>query len=310
MCASRAKFYPVLFWLCLFQFTATPGQTLAIRDLGTSGDARHIVLEGKFETGDDSKFINMVLAIEHALIILESPGGMIGPALAIGRAIRLKGFDTIVRDGTSCASACGLVWLAGSSRYLGQSARIGFHAAFVIEDGRALEKGSANAVIGAYLNMLGLPTRAIQYVTTAPPHSFSWLSFDEAKKVGISVERVSTRSAADPLPSAKSDPAKIFPSEVTPDITDRSPVKKEDFTKPLPRSNIVSVREAISAYQRGDHSTALGILRPLAEKGDAYAENGLGLLYFRGHGVPRDYAEALRWFRKAALQAHTQAYTT
>jgi hypothetical protein len=47
-----------------------------------------------------SQFVNKILGIERAVIVLESPGGVIESALAIGRAIRLKGFDTVVRDGT------------------------------------------------------------------------------------------------------------------------------------------------------------------------------------------------------------------
>jgi hypothetical protein len=153
----------------LFQIALQPTHALTIRDVGSSGDTHYISLEGKFEPGDDRNFVNKVLGIERAVIVLESPGGTIDPALAIGRAIRLKGFDTVVLDGATCASACGLVWLAGSSRFMGENAKLGFHAVFVMEDGRPQEKGSGNAVVGAYLAMLGLPTRAIRYVTMAPP---------------------------------------------------------------------------------------------------------------------------------------------
>ena len=42
--------------------------------------------------------------------------------------------------------------------------------------------------------------------------------------------------------------------------------------------------------------------RVKAEQGDARAQFNLGLCYDKGHGVPRDYAEAVKWYRKAADQ--------
>src|SRR5262245_48234271 len=146
--------------LALFsQVALRPAQALTIRDLDGHGETRLISLDGQFEAGDDKKFIDKILGIERAAIVLNSPGGMIEPALAIGRAIRLKGFDTIVDDGAQCSSACALVWLAGASRRMGERTKVGFHAAFVVENGQPMEKGAANALVGAYLAMLGLSTR-------------------------------------------------------------------------------------------------------------------------------------------------------
>jgi len=49
--------------------------------------------------------------------------------------------------------------------------------------------------------------------------------------------------------------------------------------------------------------------RPLAEQGDASAQTNLGVMYHQGHGVPQDYAEAMKWFRLAAEQGHPSAQT-
>jgi uncharacterized protein len=42
--------------------------------------------------------------------------------------------------------------------------------------------------------------------------------------------------------------------------------------------------------------------RPLAERGNADAQNRLGVAYELGKGVPQDYATAVSWYRKAADQ--------
>ena len=62
------------------------------------------------------------------------------------------------------------------------------------------------------------------------------------------------------------------------------------------------VAEGVAAYKRGDYATALREYRPLAEQGDAAAQAALGVIYHYGQGVPQDYAEAVRWYRKAAAQ--------
>ena len=44
-----------------------------------------------------------------------------------------------------------------------------------------------------------------------------------------------------------------------------------------------------------------------AEKGDAEAQIRLGYMYKYGKGVPKDHAEAVKWFRKAAEQGRMLA---
>jgi len=60
--------------------------------------------------------------------------------------------------------------------------------------------------------------------------------------------------------------------------------------------------EAVAAAHRGEYATALRRLSPLAEKGDARAEFDFGFMHAYGWGVPRNPAEALTWYRKAADQ--------
>ena len=38
-----------------------------------------------------------------------------------------------------------------------------------------------------------------------------------------------------------------------------------------------------AAYNRGDYTTALKLLRPLAEQGNANAQNNIGWMYDQGH---------------------------
>ena len=49
--------------------------------------------------------------------------------------------------------------------------------------------------------------------------------------------------------------------------------------------------DATAAYDRGDYATALRVRLEMAEQGDPAAQVVVGLMYARGHGVPRDYAQ-------------------
>jgi len=63
----------------------------------------------------------------------------------------------------------------------------------------------------------------------------------------------------------------------------------------------------VDAYHAGDYQTALKEFRPLADQGDAAAQNNLGYMYELGKGVSQDYQEALRWYRLAAEQGDPPA---
>ena len=65
--------------------------------------------------------------------------------------------------------------------------------------------------------------------------------------------------------------------------------------------------KGLTAAQSGDFATALKEWKPLAEEGNAAAQNNLGLMYHNGWGVPQDYKEAARLYRLAAEQGDADA---
>ena len=54
----------------------------------------------------------------------------------------------------------------------------------------------------------------------------------------------------------------------------------------------------------GDYAKAYREFKALADQGQAFAQYAIGSMYYLGKGVPKDYAEAAKWFRKAAAQGH------
>ncbi|RYE94694.1 MAG: sel1 repeat family protein, partial [Oxalobacteraceae bacterium] len=65
--------------------------------------------------------------------------------------------------------------------------------------------------------------------------------------------------------------------------------------------------EGASAYNARNYALALKEVTPLAKAGHAEAQHLLGLMYYMGRGVPRDYKQAFAWHQKAALQGKADA---
>lgn len=68
-----------------------------------------------------------------------------------------------------------------------------------------------------------------------------------------------------------------------------------------------SLSDANRAYDTGDFAKAAKWYRLAAEQGDAYAQLNLGMMYYRGEGVPQIYQEAVKWYRMAAEQGNANA---
>lgn len=62
----------------------------------------------------------------------------------------------------------------------------------------------------------------------------------------------------------------------------------------------VSLESGIKAAKANDFERARAIFSELASKDQVEAQTNLATLYFKGLGVPQDYAQAEKWYRKAA----------
>ena len=63
------------------------------------------------------------------------------------------------------------------------------------------------------------------------------------------------------------------------------------------------LEDADAAVKRRDYATALRLIRPLAEQGDANAQYNLEVFYDNGLGVPQDKVRAYMWFNLSRRKA-------
>jgi hypothetical protein len=166
-----------------------------------------VVVEGDLELGDIELFRSKVAPLTRATVAFHSDGGSLLAGIRIGMLIRVKNFTTIVPDAAQCASACAVAWLGGAHRFLGAGSKVGFHAAYVQKAGATTESGPGNAVLGAYLDQIGLSEDAIVYITQAAPNSMKWLNMEEAAQHGIEVALLPPDAAppSDPIAAAGGD---------------------------------------------------------------------------------------------------------
>lgn len=196
-----------------------------------------ISVSGELLAGDDEKFSQLANATAQATVLLDGPGGLSDVGISIGRTIRQRGYSTAVGADSVCASACGLIWLAGSERFMRPTSLIGFHAIYRAPDGTPKVSSDGNALVGAYLRELGFDDALIVYATQAPPTSMQWLTFDDAAKLALGITRVDEDPTGIPIAVTSSNlgtnvaylyvetqtgaPPSVYPANVSWSETDR-----------------------------------------------------------------------------------------
>ena len=181
-----------------------------------------ILIDGEIIAGDDEKFRKLAAEFSDAIVVLNSEGGAISPAMDIGRTIKLRGYKTVVLDGSSCASACALIWISGSRRIIDDGGEVGFHASYLDTDGTKIETGVGNALVGHYLSQLGFGEKTVVFATLAPPDKILWLNAETTAMSGIEFDLLpSTSSRERKKPSAQ--------TPVTFSTATKSPTSRQEY---------------------------------------------------------------------------------
>ena len=178
-----------------------PAGAAEIKAVPTAPGGAVVELGGIIEPGDDARLAAALATTPRPRgLSLSSLGGNVQAALALGEAVRREGLATTVPARGVCASACGLVWLAGTPRAMGQDAHVGLHAAYLRRNGVSVETGAANALIGAYLGRLGFDDRAIVYLTSAAPDEMTWILPADRQRYNIGYDAASAPTPASSAP--------------------------------------------------------------------------------------------------------------
>jgi hypothetical protein len=141
-------------------------------------------------------------------VILNSPGGSVVDALAMGRLIREKNLATEVEAGKYCASSCPLMFAGGVERRAGDKAVIGVHQVAAIataaqtppRDEMSLGQ-KISALCQRYLGDMGINLQVWVHAMETPHDKLFVFKPDELKSLNLV-----TQPAVAPAPSV---PAKV-----------------------------------------------------------------------------------------------------
>ncbi len=145
-------------------------------------------------------------------MVLNSPGGSVADALAMGRIIRDKKFATEVEAGKYCASSCPLVFAGGVERRAGDKAAIGVHQVFAISSGGARGAATRDEMSDAqrisarcqrYLIDMGINPQMWVHAMETPKDKLFIFKPDELKSLNIvtaAAPATPAGPAATPLP--------------------------------------------------------------------------------------------------------------
>jgi len=162
-------------------------QPLAI-DLEPGGVLR---LTGTVDVGADGRFAAEIAARGEYVktVALDSPGGSVEDALAIGKLIRDKEFATSIAPGAFCASSCPLIFAGGKKRLASAKSAIGVHQIYAEVPANASEKETpaeamsdaqrTTAEISRYLSGMGVDPSLWLDALETPPHLLHYFSTAE-----------------------------------------------------------------------------------------------------------------------------------
>ena len=152
-----------------------------------------ITLTGAIAPGDAARFAEFLAGVDPApeVAFLNSPGGSVGDALAIGRALRDSGAATAMTDSDICLSACPYILAAGVTRSVAPDAMVGVHQHFFDANtvlpafiaARDIQRGQGEVM--AYLDEMGVDPLLMQPALVTPPEDIYVLTADELTRYGL-----------------------------------------------------------------------------------------------------------------------------
>lgn len=150
-----------------------------------------ILLTGTIELGDAPRLIAALDELESMphgakLILLDSPGGSVGAALAISAALdRLPGrIHMLIPAGRRCASACAsILFIAGDYRMVEEGGFLGQHSCASPE---GTPSSTCNEVVAQHGYEHGVSHGSIAaFITQVPPEDILWFSREDAECWGL-----------------------------------------------------------------------------------------------------------------------------
>lgn len=169
------------------------------RSLAFEAEGDAIRISGQIAVGDADRFLQWLDQTRPAVtrVWLDSSGGSVSDALAIGRTIRSSGYDTVVDAGSVCLSACPYLMAGGVQRRADKGAVIGVHQHYFGQSTilpafmaiRDLQRAQAGVM--DYLTEMDVDLRLMSLGLRTPPEEINVLSPEQMRDLRLVTDQVS-----------------------------------------------------------------------------------------------------------------------
>jgi hypothetical protein len=182
------------FLLGLPLLAALPSCSLAaeIKRLPARGNRVLVLITGEITPGDADTFSAAVKEANGAgklvaNVRLNSEGGNLLEGVKLADAVRFGKISTNIGRNATCASACFLVFAAGSSKFADYTAQIGVHGASDQAGNETTQSDAATVSMARIAKELGVPSSIIGRMVVTPPTEMVWLSPQELQSMGTTM---------------------------------------------------------------------------------------------------------------------------
>ncbi|MDB5623601.1 MAG: hypothetical protein JWR39_2164 [Devosia sp.] len=152
-----------------------------------------LALTGTFDVGSAERFASEIAERGEYVqtVVLDSPGGSVVDALAIGTLIHQEGLATRVAAGSLCASSCPIVFASGAERIASPQAAIGVHQIYAAALGGDAQSAlrvagtamsdaqSTTAQITRHLSTTGVDPALWLHALETPPQQLYYFTPEE-----------------------------------------------------------------------------------------------------------------------------------
>jgi hypothetical protein len=157
-------------------------------------------LTGTIDVGSAARFAEMVEGKTEYIktVQLDSPGGSVTDALDMAARIRQENWNTVVNDGSLCASSCPLVFSGGVERQAGEDAAIGVHQMFTTEQDQRSKAAAISGTqdltgrISRHLVEMGVDLTVWVHALETPPRSLYYFTSEELADYNLATEIVNS----------------------------------------------------------------------------------------------------------------------
>jgi hypothetical protein len=197
--------------LPLILLLGSPASAATLTTSSSNHGKLTVTLTGEITKGDSDALKTIIRKANDSgrlvgLVQLHSPGGSILEGVKLANMIRFGKIATSVIGTSQCASACFIVFAAGTEKHASYTASVGVHGVSDESGQETVEAGAATVTIARIAKELGVPPSIIGKMVVTPPEQMVWLTPDDLRSMGTTMTGKPAQVPAEPPSTSQLSP--------------------------------------------------------------------------------------------------------